>query len=80
MNHSIENHRVFNPEDYEKLKTKGYGNAEIEEIWDKDLRQRTVSDLLWQAAKHPQTAEDIVAEFYRLKDDNPFTPNSINHA
>jgi hypothetical protein len=80
MNHSIENHRVFNPDDYAKLKNKGYSNAEIEEIWDTDLRQRTVSDLLWQAARNPQTAEDIVEEFHRLKGDNPFTLKPINHA
>ena len=72
MNHSIEKHRVFNPADYETLKNKGYSDTEIEEIWDTDVRQRTLFDLLWIAAKNPQTAEDIVAEFHRLKADNPF--------
>lgn len=81
MHHSIEKHRRFNAEDYEALKNKGYSDAEIEEIWDTDIRQRILFDLLWLAAKTPQTAEDLVAEFHRLKDDNPFSPtNPTTHA
>ncbi len=80
MNNSIKNHRVFNTEDYEKLQNKGYGDAEITEIWDRDIRQRVLSDLLWIDAQSPQEAEEILTEFKKMRGENPFISNPINHA
>ena len=80
MNNSIKNHRVFNTEDYERLQNKGYSDSEVMDIWDKDLKQRVLSDLLWLEAQSPEIAETIIAEFQKLKDKNPFISNQNNHA
>lgn len=75
MNHSIEKHRRFNAEDYEALKNKGYSDYEISEIWNQDLRQRVLSDLLWLEAQNPEAAENLLAEFQKLREQNPFISN-----
>lgn len=80
MNNFIKNHRVFNPEDYERLQNKGYSDSEVIEIWNKDLKQRVLSDLLWLEAQSPEAVKTILAEFEEFKGKNPFTSNPINHA
>ena len=80
MNNSIKNHRIFNAEDYEKLQKKGYDDPEIIEIWDRDIRQRVLSDLLWIDAHAPEEAESILIEFKKMRGENPFIFNHINHA
>ena len=79
MNNSIKNHRVFNAEDYERLQSKGYSDSEVMDIWDKDLKQRVLSDLLWLEAQTPEIAETIITEFQKLKDNNPFIFNQTNN-
>jgi len=80
MNNSIKNHRVFNTEDYERLQNKGYSDFEIIEIWNKDLKQRVLADLLWLEAQSTEVVEKTLAEFEELKGKNPFISNQNNHA
>ncbi len=80
MNNSIKTHRVFNTEDYERLQNKGYSDPEVIEIWNKDLKQRVLADLLWLEAQSPEVVEKILAELQELKGKNPFTSNQNNHA
>jgi len=72
MKNTIKSHRCFNEKDYEKLQSKGYEDSEIIQIWNKDLKQRVFSDLLWLETQNPKAVKNIFLEFQKLKNNNPF--------
>lgn len=72
---NILNHRRYEESDYEKLKVKGYGDEEIEKIWDEDIKRQIVNDLLWLEANKPELAEQIIDEYNKNKERNPHAQN-----
>ena len=79
MNNTIKSHRCFNQEDYKRLQDKGYDDQEIIGIWDRDIHQRVLSDLLWIEAQTPKVVTSLFAEFEKQKGNNPFISNQTSH-
>jgi len=80
MKNTAKSHRRFNPEDYKKLKSKGYSEPEIVNIWDEDIAKIALADLLWMDARNPEATEKFLSEFQRLRKENPFSSNPQNNA
>ena len=69
-------HRYYEEEDYNYLSQKGYSDEEIEEIWNRDIKHDIVSNLLWLEVNEPEVAKDVLAEYERLRENNPYKSNS----
>lgn len=68
-------HRLYNLDDYNKLHEKGYSNQEILQIWNRDIEHHTIANLLWLEANNPTALKEILAEYERLKTNNPYKSN-----
>jgi len=79
MKNLIKSHRRFDSEDYKHLQEKGYNDQEIIEIWERNINQRVLSDLLWIEAQNPKVVTSLLAEFEKQKGNNPFTINQTNN-
>ena len=73
---SVFTHRYYEEEDYNYLSQKGYTDEEIVEIWNRDIKHDIVSNLLWLEVNEPEVAKDVLAEYERLKVNNPYKSNS----
>lgn len=73
---SVFTHRYYEEEDYNHLSQKGYSDEEIEKILDRDLKHDIVSNLLWLEVNDPEAAKDVLVEYERLKENNPYKSNS----
>ena len=73
---SVFTHRYYEEEDYNYLSQKGYTDEEIVEIFNRDIKHDIVSNLLWLEVNEPEVAKDVLAEYERLKVNNPYKSNS----
>ncbi len=73
---SVFTHRYYEEEDYSYLSQKGYTDEEIVEIFNRDIKHDIVSNLLWLEVNEPEVAKDVLAEYERLKVNNPYKSNS----
>lgn len=73
---SVFTHRYYEEEDYNYLSQKGYTDEEIVEIWNRDIKHDIVSNLLWLEVNEPEVAKDILTEYERLRENNPYKSNS----
>lgn len=73
-------HRRYQEDDYKHLKAKGYNDSEIANIWNNDIKHDIVSNLLWLRANNPEAAEEVLADFVNLKNNNPYQSNPNNNA
>ena len=73
---SVFTHRYYEEEDYNYLSQKGYTDEEIEEIWNRDIKHDIVSNLLWLEVNEPEVAKEVLAEYERLRENNPYKSNS----
>ncbi len=73
---SVYTHRYYDEEDYNHLNQKGYTDEEIEKIWDRDIKNDIVSNLLWLEVNDPDAAKEVLEEYERLKVNNPYKSNS----
>lgn len=65
-------HRYFDKQDYEHLSHKGYTDDDISAIWDRDMRNDIISNLLWLEANNPETVKEVLGEYKVLQKDNPY--------
>jgi hypothetical protein len=72
---SVYTHRYYDEQDYEELSRKGYTDEEIAAIWDRDIKHDIVSNLLWLEVTDPAAAKNVLAEYERLKANNPYKSN-----
>ncbi len=80
FHYDIETHRRYQEDDYKHLKAKGYNDSEIANIWNNDIKHDIVSNLLWLRANNPEVAEEVLADFVNLKNNNPYQSNPNNNA